>query len=185
MGSNFVVVYACLFLCHLEASTPLLNHPHLAYFKIFIDDAFGVWIRPLNTLTLLLDRYGEPLKYHIKISPSISPSQATILDIEFYKGPIFYHFGFLDSKCHQKELNAFNYIPWISWHPTHQKAAFILADLKRYIICESSREGYLSIQNRFYLRLRAKGYPPSFLLRIFLKSPFLLGNPFLNPRLVL
>ena len=54
-----------------------------------------------------------------------------------------------------------------SWHPTHQKAAFILAELKRYILRESSREGYLSIQNRFYLRLRAKGYPLSFLLRIF------------------
>ena len=39
MGSNFSVVYTCLFLSHLENSHP---SPHLFYFTRYIDDAFGV-----------------------------------------------------------------------------------------------------------------------------------------------
>ena len=33
MGSNFVVAYACLFLCHLEDTSGFTNKPHLLYFK--------------------------------------------------------------------------------------------------------------------------------------------------------
>ncbi|RYA83907.1 hypothetical protein DD594_26760, partial [Enterobacter cloacae complex sp. 4DZ1-17B1] len=110
MGSNFVVVYACLFLCHMESQSSLLHNPNLSYFKRFIDDAFGVWTSPLESLTFTLNTYAGPLHEHIKITPCISTNQATILDIHFFKGPDFIAHGILDSKCYQKPLNSFHYI---------------------------------------------------------------------------
>ena len=41
MGSNFSIVYACLFLAYLGNSQPL--HHDLFFFTWYIDDAFGIW----------------------------------------------------------------------------------------------------------------------------------------------
>jgi hypothetical protein len=41
MGSNFAVVYACLFLCFLEQRQE--NPQQLLFYKRYIDDALGFW----------------------------------------------------------------------------------------------------------------------------------------------
>lgn len=145
MGSNFAVVYACLFLCYLEhllSLTTLL--PSMLYFKMFVDDVLGIWLGPLSDLTSLLNRYGQSFQKIIKITHSISSNQATILDIVFFKGPSFSSSGILDTHCHKKALNSYNYIPWCSWHSTHQKISFILSELKRFIVRENSLSGFLT-----------------------------------------
>ena len=166
MGSNFAMVYACLFLYHLEDSLNLTSNPSLLYLKRYIDDAFGIWIGPTHSLVNLLEHYGSPLKEHIKITPCISQSSITILDTVFFKGPRFQALEVLDSHCYQKPLNAFH---WNSWHPTQQKLSFILAELKRYIIQESSLKGFMKLCNLLYHCLRAKGYPSLPLLPLLLK----------------
>ena len=40
MGSNFLVTYACLFLCYIESLQE--NNSNLIYYKRYIDDAFGI-----------------------------------------------------------------------------------------------------------------------------------------------
>jgi hypothetical protein len=167
MGSNFAVVYACLFLAELEDSNPSFNTKHLIFYKRYIDDAFGIWDGPRNTLTDFLNTYGAPLQQHIRIECCISDHQANILDITFYKGPIFAKTGTLDSSCYQKPLNAYLYLPWSSAHPSTHKKGFIIGELKRYVTHESSEAGFLELRQKLYQRLRARGYPITFLRRCF------------------
>ena len=49
MGNNFAVVYACLFLCHLEKEVNrIIPSPEIKFFKRFIDDGFLVWFGSLK-----------------------------------------------------------------------------------------------------------------------------------------
>lgn len=167
MGSNFAVVYACLFLCHLEKQLTLAcNTSCLIYFKRYIDDAFGIWSGSEEALQLLFSAY-QSFYPEIVITPVVSSSSVQILDICFFKGADFHVTGKLSSKCFQKPLNAYQYIPFSSWHPVHQKKAFIINELKRYLLRESDSAGFLKLRASFYQRLRARGYPKKFLLRCF------------------
>ena len=66
-------------------------------------------------------------------------------------------------------MNAYQYITFSSWHPRHQKTAFVINELKRYLLRECSESGFLQLRQRFYLRLRSRGYPPDFLRACFAK----------------
>ena len=167
MGSNFDVVYACLFLSQLEDDNPAFQTPQLLYYKRYIDDAIGVWEGSPNTLHTFLHQYGVPLQQLIRIESTTSPKEIIILDVVFFKGPYFKEFGILDTTCHQKPLNAYMYLPWKSSHPIAHKKGFITGELKRYAIQESSENGFMEMRKKFYDRLRARGYPSKFLLKCF------------------
>ena len=86
MGSNFSVVYACLFLAYLENSQPL--HPNLFFFTRYIDDAIGIRIDDAikirtGTKTQLLDYlnfYSSNTNSCIKLTIQTSPSTLPFLD---------------------------------------------------------------------------------------------------------
>ncbi|XP_057832304.2 uncharacterized protein LOC131042973 [Cryptomeria japonica] len=169
MGSNFAVVYACLFLCHLENRLfASFDCSELLFFKRYIDDAVGVWTGSEETLSLFFQHY-QMFYPEIKITTCVSSSSVNILDITFFKGERFSASGILDTCCFQKPLNAYQYIPFGSWHPQHQKKSFIISELRRYLLRESSPSGFIQLKKMFYLRLRARGYPKNFLLQCFNK----------------
>ena len=180
MGSNFAVVYACLFLSQLEDDNLAFQTPQLLYYKRYIDDAIGVWEGSPDTLHTFLHQYGVPLQQHIRIESTTSPKEITILDVVFFKGPYFKEFGILDTACHQKPLNAYMYLPWKSSHPIAHKKGFITGELKRYAIRESSENGYMELRKKFYDRLRARGYPSKFLLKCFSTVPYSIRNQLLS-----
>ncbi|XP_059072297.1 uncharacterized protein LOC131873359, partial [Cryptomeria japonica] len=169
MGSNFAVVYACLFLCHLEFSlSSTVDTSPLLFYKRFIDDAFGIWTGSLHSLQQFLSAYQNVFP-EININPCISSTSAVILDINFYKGPKFLSTGILSSQCHQKKLNAYQYILYKSWHPSHQKKAFVISELRRYLLRESEPSGFVRLKRLLFQRLRARGYPRRFLVHCFNK----------------
>lgn len=169
MGSNFAVVYACLFLCHLEERlVSVVDISPLFFFKRFIDDAFGVWSGSLESLHEYFAAY-QSIFPEIKITPYVSGSSAVLLDITFFKGPNFCSTGILSTQCFQKKLNAYQYIPYTSWHPHHQKKAFVISELQRYLIRESDPSGFVRLKKLLFQRLRARGYPRKFLLHCFNK----------------
>ncbi|GJP48980.1 hypothetical protein CLOM_g8249, partial [Closterium sp. NIES-68] len=90
-----------------------------------------------------------------------------LLDITFSKGELWQRTAVLDTSTFQKPLNVYQYFPFSSAHPSHCKRGFILGELQRYILRESSFRGYLGIRAAFYSRLRARGYPDAFLQPIF------------------
>jgi hypothetical protein len=63
--------------------------------------------------------------------------------------------------------NKYQYLPWYSWHPLHQKKGFVTGELRRYVLRESTLTGFLHIRCLFYDRLRARGYPTSFIRTCF------------------
>jgi hypothetical protein len=172
MGSNFVVVYACLFLCDLEnkvwATAELddwIFKPML-YFKRYIDDAFEIWRDSREELEAFLKTYGT---YYpsIRITQVVSKEAVDILNVHIFKGPTFGHTHRLSISCHQKVQNKYQYLPWYSWHPLHQKKAFVTGELRRYVLRESTLTGFRHIRRFFYDCLRARGYPASFIRKCF------------------
>ena len=166
MGSNFSVVYACLFLSYLENSKP---SPHLVYFTRYIDDAFGIWTGSETQLNTYLNFYSIDTNNSLKLTIQTSYTRLPFLDIWVNLDKSIFTFN-----CFQKLLNTYQYIPFSSTHPIHVKKSFISNELKRYMVRESTALGYQSMQYSFFSRLRARGYPTKFILKIFKQNPYYL-----------
>ena len=72
------------------------------------------------------------------------------------------------NRTYQKPRNAYLYIPYKSDHPKSNFRSFIIAELCRYSRTNSRSSDVLIIRERFWCRLRLRGYPPHFLAPIFL-----------------
>ena len=171
MGSNFSVVYACLFLSYLENSNP---SPHLFYFTRYIDDAFGVWTGTKTQLLEYLNFYSNSTQNSIKLTVHTSYTKLPFLDLWIRLDNNRFTFN-----CFQKTLNTYQYIPYSSNHPLHVKNSFVSNELKRYMVRESTALGYLNMQKKFFTRLRARGYPTHFILNNFRKHPYSLRHTLL------
>ena len=172
MGSNFSVVYACLFLSFLENSN---SSPHLFYFTRYIDDAFGVWTGTKAQLLEFLKFYSLATQNSIKLTIQTSLTKLPFLDLWINLGENKFSFN-----CFQKNLNTYQYIPFTSTHPIHVKKSFLANELKRYMIRESTSLGYSKMQQLFFNRLCARGYPHDFILDIFKKHPYSLRETLLS-----
>jgi hypothetical protein len=160
MGTPVAVCYASLFLAALEdsiTSLPLL-------YQRFIDDIFMV-CNPEDV---------DNIKTHLQeMHPAItltfesSVSSIDFLDLTIFKGELFKSTSHLDTRLYAKPFNKFLYIPWHSFHSKLQKRSFILGLLTTFIRVSSAEMSFLKSRKLFYLRLRARGYPTSFLLPLF------------------
>ena len=161
MGSNFSVAYACLFLCYIEKLQE--PNPKLVFYRRYIDDAFGIWQGDEESLRHYLSQYALNFQEFIKITTLVSRNKVNFLDISISIGKDFHETHLLTTNIFQKPLNKYQYLPFTSYYPLHQKRFFIKSELTRYILRESSLEGYITMKRLFYKRPRARGYPPSFL----------------------
>ena len=82
------------------------------------------------------------------------------------------HHYLFDIKLNQKDLNIYAYIPLKSDHPSHIIVNFILAELKRYIKCNSDEFDFLCNKFSFYNRLIDRGYDRNFLNQQFGKISY-------------
>ncbi|GJP35133.1 hypothetical protein CLOM_g19648, partial [Closterium sp. NIES-68] len=169
MGTPVAVIYAVLFMAWLDERL-LETEPELSQFVLlhrrFIDDGVVIWTGTRERLLDWVRAFGG-LEQTIRLTHEISTSHFTLLDITFSKGELWQRTAVLDTSTFQKPLNVYQYFPFSSAHPSHCKRGFILGELQRYILRESSFRGYLGIRAAFYSRLRARGYPDAFLQPIF------------------
>jgi len=164
MGTPAAVVFANLFMHILERNV-LKRYPNLVYlYKRYLDDLLLV-VSP--EISSKIKASLQSMERNIKLEFSDSPDSATFLDLIIFKGSRFHSQSTLDVKVHQKALNAYLYIPYKSFHPTNVKKGFIKTELQRYIRNCSAQEDYIVLKNLFWYRLRARGYPISFLTNIF------------------
>ncbi|CAI6000695.1 unnamed protein product [Closterium sp. NIES-65] len=144
MGTPVAVIYAVLFMAWLDErlleTEPELSH-HVLLHRRFIDD--GVVVLDGDT----------------GVAAGVGGGVC--------KGELWQTTAILDTTTFQKPLNVYQYFPFSSAHPSHCKRGFILGELQRYILRESSSQGFRSIRLAFYARLRARGYPDTFLQPIF------------------
>ena len=171
MGTPMAVVFSCLYMMCLERELALTQPLHPMFLRRFIDDGFGIWFGPRAQLEAWLNAYNTIFP-GIRITHTISDQSIEILDIVFSKGVRFRKSGILDTTTHQKALNRYLYLPWRSFHPRHAKVAFIYGELRRYCMRESSVSGFLTLRQKFFDRLRARGYPVAFLRATFTKVAY-------------
>ena len=99
--------------------------------------------------------------------PTYSIAEVVMLDIKLFKEPGWVVDGILDTRVFQKEINRYQYLPWISFHPRHVKLSFIRSELTRYMIRECTKEGWLKLTHLLYHRLRARSHPRTFLVKAY------------------
>ena len=143
------------FLIEKTKNDPKIVWPIL--FKRFIDDGFGItkgsksdveyWIAEFNKLvkSIEIDKY----KYGPKVE---------FMDIVIFKGGRFFKNGFFDIKLFQKEQNKYAYIPQKSNHRKHTIKNYVLNELKRYVKFNSNKLTFLRLRNKFFDRLRNRGF---------------------------
>ena len=161
MGTPFAVSAAVIYMAQLE--DPLLSTRNLLFYRRFIDDIFFIWSGDLPELHSFLNRLNN-LAPTIKLTWNISQREVIFLDMVVR---VDQDNQLLSTVPFQKPLNRYLYIPFNSFHPSHSKRSFIKAELIRYVRLSSKQSDFLKIRNKFFNRLRNRGYPRQFLSEIF------------------
>ena len=101
----------------------------------------------------------------IRLTHCISELSISFLDLFLYRGgssSVVMQFS-----TFQKPQNKYLYIPFESFHPSSNKKAFIKGELMRYARNSSSFKSFSETRERFWQRLRLRGYSVAFLLPLF------------------
>ena len=174
MGTPLAVSAAVIYMAKLEER--LLQTEGLVFYKRFIDDIFFIWD---GTYIELLDflRKLNNLAPTIKLTSTISREKVVFLDMV-----VAHENGRLITQPYQKPLNRYLYLPYTSYHPTHAKKSFIKAELLRYVRLSSKKYDFLQVKEKFFIRLRNRGYPVWFLIPIFEDVKYESRSKLLKPR---
>ena len=136
---------------------------YLTLYRRFIDDIFAIWVGPKDTLLEFLDALSSKTD-RMKLTYCISDSSIPFLDLFLYRDTSS---NVLQFSTFQKPLNKYLYIPFESFHPSSNKKAFIKGELMRYARNSSSFKSFSETREKFWRRLRVRGYPYRFLLPLF------------------
>jgi len=157
------VANAFLYVHERNSISSLGNCIHL--FRRFIDDLFLIIASDTDIQFLRSSFYNELPAINLKWT---SPSDSCVfLDLQIFKylldnGECTFHF-----RTYQKPRNTYLYIPFSSDHPKANLKAFIKAELMRYNRTNSYLRDILEIRELFWVRLRKRGYPTTFLRHVF------------------
>jgi hypothetical protein len=168
MGTPAAVVFACLFLDHLERQVLKQMNPKPKFYKRYIDDLFVVCATE-NEAKSFITLFNSMLPTIKCSSPTISNTDGIFLDLFIFKGNRFEKDKTFDTKIYQKPQNKYLYLTPNSFHPKAVFPAFIVSELNRYRLCCNNEEDFIAIKDEFYKRLLDRGYQPSLLDQLFTK----------------
>lgn len=171
MGTNCAVSLANIYMDHLvdRMVSKFSDHDNENFcvlgYKRYIDDLFLVissdetkWEHFKMKLSKL-----EPFKIKINWEEP-SATSINFLDVKIWQSPFDSR---IHTSIHQKELNKYLYISRSSSHAPHTFSGFLKGELTRYSRLCSDVFTYRMIKDKFYQRLRLRGYSHKFLGRIF------------------
>ena len=101
------------------------------------------------------------------------------MDLVIFKGNRFYQKGLFDIKIFQKEQNLYAYIPKKSNHKKHTFKNLVVNELKRYVKYNSEKLGFYKLRNKFFDRLRNRGFRKYLLSKIFASVSYSSRNKYL------
>ena len=185
MGTPCAVVFACLFMAHLEIQitkdlahegypTPILN-------LRFIDD-YLIVCRTEQQCQYILQRLNRHRK-NISVTGKISQQEAIFLDLLIYKGPRLTESQRLDIRLYEKPTNKFLYLPGTSYHPLHVNRGWIQTEIIRRVLRNTETLPYLQDIRNLRTRLKARGHNLDLFHDIFnlrYNRPLLIKN--INPQ---
>ena len=164
MGTACAPTYANIFVFQLEKNIMHEFADSLAFYRRFLDDIFAyISADAADRFMARMNSLHPKLRFEF----STHPTEIAFLDLTIFKGERFHADGRFDLRVHQKKMNLYLYIPYLSYHTDATKRSFIQTELMRYIRNTSAQADYNSLKAVFYQRLRDRGYPHSFLVPIF------------------
>ena len=163
MGTPCAPQLANLFLFYFEQN--LIKEQCLVW-KRFIDDILIIWDGEREDLMIFLEQYSS-FTPSIKIQWTIREDFGEFLDLFLIIEKQQNSEILLQYKTHQKLLNTYLYVPFNSYHRRNVLKGFVRSELGRYKRNSSKEVYFLETKSKFYKRLRARGYPSSFLNPLF------------------
>lgn len=165
MGTPFAVVFANLFLGHLELKLSCredINQP--IFFRRYIDDLFLVFssAEDAHHFIATYNSFYPSIKLTAKIGHSVE-----FMDLRISTEPLFSNSRLLETELYTAPTHKFLYLPLWSYHPRAIFPAFILAERRRIRLNCSNDSKFLNHDRRFYDRLRDRGYDTDFLDPLF------------------
>lgn len=176
MGSPVAVVFANIFMFWVEHSLvdTFLQSGRLRLYCRYIDDIFALFQDHASAEAfwpLFLAQHPKhaaaahlPAAKWIDLTGPIATRRASCLDLNIElipRGPT----TVIATQLFQKHLNRFMYLPFSSAQPVSVKRAFLREELRRALVAFSSEDDFTEYKLAFFHRLRARGFPSSFILR--------------------
>jgi hypothetical protein len=184
MGTPCAPVYANLVLFYIEE--PLLSKQQYQplLYQRYLDDIFAIF-PSTETATLYGITFNQVCS-DIQLDAITIGNSGTFLDLNItlpHSSPFIEDHPHLQRsvsiKLYQKPSNKYLYIPPTSSHHKHILKNFIVNELLRYKLYNSSTEDFLHCRELFCQRLQARGYSLRYLQRIF-ATPIPLRQDILN-----
>ena len=175
MGTNVAVAFANLYLgCLLD--TIIRQHQICLFYYRYIDDGFFL----AKGAPLLIESFIQELNSiipNIKLTHVVSSKSVDFLDLTIFFSPDIFKLQF---KTFQKELNKYLYLPPFSYHHKSTISGFVIGELNRYNLTNSTMENVITIRSLFRYRLLKRGYPAYFVDAIYKSKPINLSRPLIS-----
>ena len=169
MGTPCAPPYANIVLYYLEYNLVAKYNP-TAYLR-YLDDIFAVFETEAQSKQFVAE-FNRQLEDTITLDSVVhSTSNVVFLDLQLSINPNPNGNPTanpsIDCKLYQKPSNKYLYIPPKSAHKYHIFSNFILNELRRYRLYNTSPVDFHMNKLAFYNRLKARGYSDRFLLPLF------------------
>ena len=164
MGTPPACCYATIYYAIKEQMLLEKYENNLLFYKRYIDDVFGIWVETNDSLSF--EDFQRDLTFH-QLKWEVNPLSNSVifLDLEIYIKE-----SKLLTKMYEKALNLYLYISPFSAHPNGVLAGLIIGNILRIHHLCSEHSVKLQYYNRFYHRLRARGYQPHQLDKLFTRG---------------
>ena len=134
---------------------------NLLFYKRYIDDIFGIWIN--NNSGTTFEEFKNDLNYHnFQWETNHLSTSVIFLDME-----LIIKSNALSTKMYEKMLNLYLYISPHSAHPPGVLSGLVIGNILRIHHLCSDPNQRMDYYNKFYQRLRARGYLPLLLNTLF------------------
>ena len=161
MGTPPACCYATIYYAVKEKFLFEKYNDNLFFYRRYIDDVVGIWV-PTNP-NLTFDDFTRDLNYHkLRWETTQLSDTVTFLDMV-----LTIKDGEIVTQLYEKMLNLYLYISPFSSHPPGVLAGLIIGNILRIHHLCSDAKTKNSFYQKFFLRLRARGYLPSQLIPLF------------------
>ena len=161
MGTPPACCYATIYYAIKESNLLERFSDNLLFYKRYIDDVFGIWVD--NNPSLTFNDFKEALNFHQLRWEVNDPTTSVIfLDME-----ISIKENLIITKMYEKKLNLYLYISPHSAHPPGVLSGLVIGNILRIHYLCSEAQQRRQYYTMFFQRLRARGYLPAQLNRLF------------------
>jgi hypothetical protein len=125
---------------------------NIFFYGRYRDESFMIYNGNINDIP---DFFHMANNHHhfLKFMDEISQTAITFLDVNIYKGKLFFNDCILDVKTYLKPPNSFLYLQRNSCHNRHVFSAFIKGEVIRYIRNTNNQDDLLRMLTQFKLNL--------------------------------